>query len=573
MNPINIPPASAPLTVDEIMRRVRAEVARRQGKPVATQDGTVAADGQSIELPHWMPSAPRLAVKRDYVLAELLSFDDRDFIDQVYRIVLRRPPDAGGFEHFLQKLRSGQCSKVEILGEMRFSPEGMSRGIHIDGLLVPYTLQRWFKKRFIGRPLRWAYAFLRMDQIGHRSQLIQMAQARESQAIGNLYNQLVDQLERNHQATLSSIEQNKAQLQTANNVIADLSQWKHEIESRFTNTTEELAEKTQLIQKELSNNFDKVNTQSAQFSENISNMLRKIEDMESVFLPASRIGEEINRLSTQIDELNGQSESLLNSSNKTDAEIHQLFEKFLAFETTVNARLNPKKPPEENLDPLYAAFEEKFRGSRELVRSRIEPYLEWIREVNAGSLESPVLDIGCGRGEWLELLQEQQLLGRGIDLNHIFIEACRGQGLDVTEGDAIEIMRTLPDNSFGAITSMHLVEHLSYEVMITLIDQARRILKPGGLLLLETPNPENIVVGSYSFYMDPTHKNPIPPESLRWTVEARGFKTARIERLTTGRDIPWPGSVDDQIPGAATINAMSERFVMAPDYAIVAYRP
>src|SRR5262249_52921207 len=159
------------------------------------------------------------------------------------------------------------------------------------------------------------------------------------------------------------------------------------------------------------------------------------------------------------------------------------------------------------------------------------PYLRLVREAGFGTAAAPVIDIGCGRGEWLEALRDNGLIGKGIEINRVFIDMCRGRGFEVIEGDAIENLKAMPNDYAGVITSIHLVEHLPFERVIALLDEARRVLRPGGLLVLETPNPENLAVGSRSFYVDPTHRNPLPPETLRWFVEARGFHGARIERL------------------------------------------
>jgi len=224
------------------------------------------------------------------------------------------------------------------------------------------------------------------------------------------------------------------------------------------------------------------------------------------------------------------------------------------------------------LDPLYVAFEDQFRGTRDLVRARAEPYFELVRDAGFGTAGAPVLDVGCGRGEWLELLRERGLVGRGVDSNRVFLDLCRGRGLDVIEGDVIEVMRSLPEGSFGAVTGMHIAEHLPFDVLIQLLDEARRLLKPNGLLALETPNPENLEVASHFFYMDPTHRNPLPPEAFRWMVEARGFDQARIERWTVARDMGAPPLLDSDIPGADSVNVLLSKLAMAPDYSIIARR-
>jgi SAM-dependent methyltransferase len=224
------------------------------------------------------------------------------------------------------------------------------------------------------------------------------------------------------------------------------------------------------------------------------------------------------------------------------------------------------------LDSFYAAFEDRFRGSREVVRARSEPYLGLVRQAGAGTVEAPVLDVGCGRGEWLELLRDHGMVGRGIDSNRVFIDMCRRSGLDVIEGDAIETLKAMPEASVGAVTSMHLVEHLPFEQIIALLDEARRILRPGGLILLETPNPENLSVGHHFFYMDPTHRNPLPPEALRFIVEARGFEDTRIERLTAARELTAPPLIPEDLPGARSINVLLASLNAPADYAVIGTR-
>jgi O-antigen chain-terminating methyltransferase len=118
----------------------------------------------------------------------------------------------------------------------------------------------------------------------------------------------------------------------------------------------------------------------------------------------------------------------------------------------------------------------------------------------------------------------------------------------------------------NAITSFHLVEHLQFEVLIRLLDEAFRILRRGGLLILETPNPENFIVGSYSFYADPTHRNPIPSETLKFLLESRGLESIAVMKLR-----PWDAA---KIEGDSEIvKRFNEYFYCAPDYGTVARKP
>jgi SAM-dependent methyltransferase len=182
------------------------------------------------------------------------------------------------------------------------------------------------------------------------------------------------------------------------------------------------------------------------------------------------------------------------------------------------------------LDALYLSFEDQFRGTRDDIKGRLRVYLPILERAGIGTNQMPVLDVGCGRGEWLALLEEQGMRAQGVDVNRVLVESCRGQGLEVVEGDAIAYLRSLPDGSLGAVTGFHLIEHLPFDGFIKLLDEAVRVLKPGGLVIFETPNPENVLVGSYRFYLDPTHRNPLPSAIVKFMAEARGL--CRVEIIS-----------------------------------------
>ena len=217
------------------------------------------------------------------------------------------------------------------------------------------------------------------------------------------------------------------------------------------------------------------------------------------------------------------------------------------------------------LDAFYVAFEEQFRGSREDIFSRLKVYLPLIEEVNIGKPDSPILDIGCGRGEWLELLQDLGYVAQGLDINRLMIEQCRTSGLEVIEGDALSYLRTLPDASLGAVTGFHVIEHLPFEVLVKLVDETVRVLKSGGLVIFETPNPENILVGSHTFYIDPTHRKPLPSSMLKVVVESRGLHHVSIMNLH-----PYPEKI--RLSGSVLAERFNEYFYSSQDYALIGYK-
>ena len=160
---------------------------------------------------------------------------------------------------------------------------------------------------------------------------------------------------------------------------------------------------------------------------------------------------------------------------------------------------------------FYRAFEERYRGSRELIKSRLQIYLPFITPLLAHYPEAHAVDLGCGRGEWLELMQTINVKTHGIDLDEDMLSACTERQLPAHKEDALAYLCALPNESQLVISAFHLVEHIPFNTLQTLVAEAKRALVPGGLLILETPNPENLIVGSCSFYLDPTHHRPIPP--------------------------------------------------------------
>ncbi|MBN8923492.1 MAG: methyltransferase domain-containing protein [Rhodanobacter sp.] len=533
-------------SINELMRRVRVEVARRRDGAAPAKEAEAGNEARHL-FPHWHSVMPELVPKQAYTLSDLLGYPDADFVQTAYKAVLRRPPDEAGATHYLYLLHSGLASKVEILGELRWSKEGMARGIHVDGLLLPYTVARWKRKRIIGPVIRWLHAFVKLGSMFERRTLVATSQERETHAVGTTLNGLSDALEHWKGAVERQID-----AQPSNAAIQELRQ---ELDAGIGRCK---ADAGQEMQKALGGYVEQLTDLRASFDSRSRDLLgiqQHVAHIERLLAAQPAwVSQEI--FASELGAISEQLAQLRLAVDQQSAALEVI-------------RAKPETPAPD-LDAFYAAFEEQFRGDRDLVRRRALPYLEWVRNAGAGTEEAPVLDVGCGRGEWLELLRDNGLVGRGIDLNRIFIDACKGYGLDVTEGDAVKVLSSLPDKSVGAVTSMHLVEHLPFNVLIVMLDEMWRVLQPGGVLVLETPNPENLSVGHHTFYMDPTHRNPLPPETLRWIVEARGFSEATIERLSNARDIPEPLNVPEEVPAASRINTLLASLSIAPDYAIIA---
>ncbi|MDA8403913.1 MAG: methyltransferase domain-containing protein [Desulfobacteraceae bacterium] len=184
------------------------------------------------------------------------------------------------------------------------------------------------------------------------------------------------------------------------------------------------------------------------------------------------------------------------------------------------------KEANHSLDGVYMAFENQFRGEREAIKKRLSVYLPLIQTI-IGS-EKMTLDIGCGRGEWLEILKHHGVKAKGIDTNRVAVRLCRDLGLDVEETDALMFLKTLTDSTCHAVTGFHIIEHLPFEHLIVLLDEVYRVLIPGGIAIFETPNPANILVSAYDFYRDASHIKPVHPDTVRFFAEFRGFEKTAI---------------------------------------------
>ena len=227
--------------------------------------------------------------------------------------------------------------------------------------------------------------------------------------------------------------------------------------------------------------------------------------------------------------------------------------------------ITPAQAADDELTRYYVTLESVFRGDPDRIRAQLATdYLAAVVKAKDEAGDGPCIDLGCGRGEWLDVLASQGLIAKGVDLNPAMAGEARSRGHDVTVGDALAFLRGLPDDSVLAVSAFHLVEHLDFPTLFRVIAECRRVLKPHGLLILETPNPENIWVATHTFHHDPTHGNPLTPASLEFLVNHHGLETVAVPRLH-----PYPE--DARLPGndpvTERLNAMT---CGGQDFAVIA---
>ena len=214
-------------------------------------------------------------------------------------------------------------------------------------------------------------------------------------------------------------------------------------------------------------------------------------------------------------------------------------------------------PPQEHPDIDWAGFAERFRGSEEKIREHQKCYV-----ARFAGASGEVLDIGCGRGEFLEAAKAAGLAARGIDQSHESVALCRSKGLDVEQADMFAYLESLADGSLGGAYCAQVVEHLPPAAVPRLVKLLSQKLRLGALLAIETPNPECLAIFATHFYLDPTHTRPVPAPLLRFYLESAGFGSIAIERLTPAVD---------SMPALAELpTAVRDTFFGGLDYAIVA---
>jgi 2-polyprenyl-3-methyl-5-hydroxy-6-metoxy-1,4-benzoquinol methylase len=210
---------------------------------------------------------------------------------------------------------------------------------------------------------------------------------------------------------------------------------------------------------------------------------------------------------------------------------------------------------------ILTEIDRRYRGSDQALKAQLEFYLPRIQEI---SELGTVVDVGCGRGTFLEKMRDHQIDAIGLEINEDQIEECRRKKLDVRLIDALEFMRRSEADQYGAITRFHVIEHLDFETLVTILMEAYRVVAPGGIVLMETPNAENLYVSTYTFNVDPTHVKPITYQYISTVLEVLGFEYERL---------PVSASLHDDDGGETGNRHLNHLLSVSANLSVVARKP
>lgn len=540
------------IEINDLANVIRESIDRQRKdlEPVATPSPAISEQQ--------LPSIPELKLQPDfqpraddhYHVNELLQYHDQAFLEAAYRAILKRRPGTAELLQHRRSLQSGFFNKIDLLASIKSSPEGRAKGVQVDGLAVPALIRRLGRLPIAGYALNLVVGVLRLPkQIRDQRQFVNYVLA-QNQQIANFSNNLSTHVFDNQAALSHQVAELNGSLGRTSEVLEAL--------------REEHANLVEVVRTA----FERLDTKIVETMAAQESLASSVEMNKQVAL--TRLESEGARRVELRQLINEQHEWI---KGQLEFEIERLVRQMQVIRAELSIQASsirpiPRSPlpvrestakDSHHLDALYAALEDRFRGSREEIKEQFKVYLPYIKQ------EAVLFDLGCGRGEWLELLNEKNIKAVGIDRNVVQIEQCRARGFEVVEADFVEYLAGLDSDSADVVTGFHIIEHLAIENLVRLLNETMRVLKPGGLVIFETPNPDNVLVGTNFFYLDPTHRHPLPSQLTEFLLRERGFHPIEVLNLH-----PWETG---RVAGEGELAERFNGYFFGPmDYAIVGWK-
>ena len=212
-------------------------------------------------------------------------------------------------------------------------------------------------------------------------------------------------------------------------------------------------------------------------------------------------------------------------------------------------------------DHFYYAFTNRFRGSYELISKRLSIYLKILEgHFDSKAMKGMLaLDLGFGRGEWLDMMKEKSVRCIGVDSNKLFFNDCKSRDLEVRHIDILDALGEAADETYDLISAFHVVEHFDINIQLHFFSELFRVLKKGGMIFIETPYNANLDVGATGFYHDPTHVRPLHEDLGKFILEYLGFSHIETHHLNPDDSYENDNSVKERISGPRDLAIIAQK--------------
>jgi len=574
-------PKKAPeLTINEIMGRIDKEIQLRQQSceiknKETNNTNTVPKEKEQLE-----------QTSNTYYISDFTRYNDVAFINNAYELILQREPDPHSKANFLERLRSGEKTKVEIITSLLYSKEGREHKVKIKGTKIRYLITLIYKIPVISYVAKLIIVWLSLPRVitrlnQHESHIAINGQKQENTAYKQYKSiqKLTETLQKQQQIlqTLeNSLQKQQQVIQVQQSLLQEQQHSTQTLEGSLQKQQQlvQTLEGSQQKQQQLTQTLEGSQQKQQQITQTLEGSLQKqqqlTQTLEASLYKQQMVSDVITQqLTDKINyhDFNSYKEALSGVKHymrQTQQNIQTLVED--ARQKLPEERFNETEllqitaEEDHKYDNFYVEFEQQYRGTKEDIKNRIKVYLPYLENMTIDKQDLHALDVGCGRGEWLELLSENCYQVKGIDLNRIMVATLQKQGYDVIEMDVIRYLKTLKNESLALITGFHIIEHLPFKTIMSLFEQSLRVLKKGGMVIFETPNPENILVAAHYFYLDPTHIAPLVPATTHFMLQQSGFHSIQIKRLHPGNET----DINDKF--------IKEHFNNEMDYALIGYK-
>jgi len=343
-----------------------------------------------------------------------------------------------------------------------------------------------------------------------------------------------EKLETKVGSEIESVSQNIHELDNkVSSEIESVSQNVHELDNKVSSEIESVLQNVHELDNKVSSEIQSVSLNAQELDNKVSSEIQSVS--QNIQELDNKVNSQIESVSLNVQELKSKTTTIV------DEKVTNVFETINAdlenkawlanlLDDKIQDRLDFRPPADVDEVMNYFLFEEKYRGSTEDIKQRQSIFLEHFKNCQM------VLDIGCGRGEFLSLLKENGIGAKGIDLNEDMILYCQKNGLDVSQGNALTYLQSLKDKSLDGVFSGQVVEHLQPDELISLVKLCYDKMKFGTYFVAETVNPTCLSVFAGSFYMDLSHVKPVHPATIKFLMESVGFRDVEFKFFSPHSD-------------------------------------